>query len=72
LGGIICAIKRNTEALVVANKEAGLEVSADKTKYVVMSRDQNAGGSQSIKIDNSSFESVEQFKYLGTTLTNQN
>ena len=39
---------------------------------MVMSRDQNAGRSHSIKIDNSSIERVEEFKYLGTTLTNQN
>ena len=37
-----------------------------------MSRDQNAGQSHSTKTDNSSIERVEQFKYLGTTLTNQN
>jgi len=37
-----------------------------------MSRDQNAGRSHDIKIDNSCFERVEQFRYLGTTLTNQN
>jgi len=37
-----------------------------------MSGDQNAGQNHSIKIDNSSFERVEQFKYLGTTLTNRN
>jgi hypothetical protein len=37
-----------------------------------MSRDQNVGRNHSIKIDNSSFERVEEFKYLGTTLTNQN
>jgi hypothetical protein len=37
-----------------------------------MSRDQNAGRNHDIKIDNSCFERVEQFKYLGTTLTNQN
>jgi len=37
-----------------------------------MSQDQNAGRNHSIKIDKSSSESVEQFKYLGTTLTNQN
>ena len=36
------------------------------------SRDQDPGRSHSIKIDNSSFERVEEFKYLGTTLTNQN
>jgi len=34
-----------------------------------MSRDQNAGRSHNMKIDNSSFESVEVFKYLGKTLT---
>jgi len=39
---------------------------------MVMSPDQNAGSSHSIKIDNISFESVEELKYLGTTLTYQN
>jgi len=37
-----------------------------------MSRDQNAGQSHSMKIDNSSFERVELFRYLGTALTIQN
>jgi len=37
-----------------------------------MSRDQNAGGSHSIKIDNSFFERTEGLKYLGTNLINQN
>ena len=58
----------NEEALIVANKEIGLEVTADKTKYMVMSWDQIAGRSRSMKIDNCSFESVEQFKYLGHNL----
>ena len=39
---------------------------------MIMSRDQNAGQSQSMKIDNSSIERVEEFKYLGTALTSQN
>ena len=47
-------------------------MDADKTKYMVMSRDQNAGQNHNMKIDNSSFERVEEFKYLGTTSTNQN
>jgi len=72
LGGCAHTIKKNTEALVVASKETGLEVNADRTKYMVMSRDQNAGQNQNINIDNSSFERVEEFKYLGSTLTNQN
>jgi hypothetical protein len=46
--------------------------NADKTKYMVMSRDQNAGRTHSIKTDNSFFERVEEFKYLGTTLTSDN
>jgi hypothetical protein len=55
-----------------ASKEIGLEVNAEKTEYMVMSRDQNAGRNINIQVGNKSFESVEQFKYLGTTLTNQN
>ena len=39
---------------------------------MVMSRDQNAGRSYIMKTDNSSFERVEEFKYLGKTLTNKN
>ena len=65
-------IKKNTEVLVVASKETGLEVNADKTKHVAMFQDQNARRSHNIEIYNSSFERAEQFKYLGTTLTNQN
>jgi hypothetical protein len=38
--------------LVVSSKETGLEVNADKTRYMVNSRDQNAGQSYNIKIDN--------------------
>jgi len=39
---------------------------------MIMSRDQNAGRSHSMKIGNRSIERVEEFKYLGTTLTNKN
>ena len=52
--------------------ENGLDVIAGNIKYMVMSRDQNAGRSHNIKNDNRSFERVEQFKYLGTILKNQN
>ena len=44
----------------------------DKTKYMAISRDPNAGQSHGMKIDNSSFERVEELKYLGTTLISQN
>jgi hypothetical protein len=43
LGGSIHTISKNTEVLLIASKEIGLEVNAEKTKYMVMSRDQNAG-----------------------------
>ena len=43
LGGSVHTLKENAEALIVASKETGREVNADKTKYTVMSRDQNAG-----------------------------
>jgi len=36
-----------------------------------MSQDKNSGRSHSTKIDNSSFETVKEYKYVGTTLTNQ-
>jgi len=39
---------------------------------MTVSRDQNAGRIHSMKVDNSSIERVEEFKYLGTTLKNQN
>jgi len=42
-GGSIHTLKENAEALVAATSETGLEGNADKTKYVVMSRDRNAG-----------------------------
>jgi len=72
LAGSIHTVKENSEALVAATGEILLEISADKTKYMVMSRDQNAGRIQSVRTDNCTFERVEGFKYLGKTLTNQN
>ena len=72
LGGSVHTIKENAEALIVASKETGVEVNADKTKYIIMSRDQNAEQRHNMKTDNRTLESVEEFKYLGKTLTNQN
>jgi uncharacterized protein related to proFAR isomerase len=65
LGGSVhtTRIEEKTETLVVVSKEIGLEVNADKTKYMVTSQDQNVGRIHNIKID-SLFEMVEQLKYL--------
>ena len=65
-------VQKNTEGLLIAIKESGLEANVDKIKYMVSSRDQNAGRSHSMKTDNRSFERVEEFKYWTTTLTHQN
>ena len=45
---------------------------ADKTNYMVMSRDQIAGRSQNIKTDDNFFERVVEFRFFSTTLMNQN
>jgi hypothetical protein len=42
-------------------------MNVDKTNYMVMSQDQNAGRNHNIKIHNSSFESVEELRYLEKT-----
>ena len=72
LGGSAHTVKENAEALLVATKEIGLELIADNTKYMVMSRDRNAGRGHSVKNDNNSIERVEEFRYLGTMSTDQN
>ena len=53
LGGSIHAVRKTHIYFVFASKEIGLEVNADKTKYMFMSRDQSAGRSHNTKIDKS-------------------
>jgi hypothetical protein len=72
LGDNIDIIKKNIETLIDASKEVGLEVNTEKTKYMLLSRHQNVGQNHDIKIDNRCFENVSQFRYFGTTITNQN
>jgi hypothetical protein len=72
LGDNIGTINKNTETLIDASKEVGVQVNIEKTKYMLMSHDQNAGQNQDTQIGNRSFENVSQFKYLGMKVTNQN
>jgi hypothetical protein len=52
LGDNIDIINKNTHALIDASKEVGLEVNKEKTKYMLVSRDQNAGENRKINIGN--------------------
>jgi hypothetical protein len=49
-----------------------LEVNPEESKYMLMSRSQKVGQNRCIKLANRSFEDVAKFKYLGTTLADQN
>ena len=68
LGGSIHTLKENAEALVAATRDIGLEVSPDKTKCMVMSRDKNAGRNHSMRVDNSTFETKIGHMFMRTFL----
>jgi hypothetical protein len=68
LGNSVNTIKKNTETLLVASKDVGLEINAEKTKYM-MSQHQNSGQNQNTRIANELFENVAKLKYLVMTQT---
>jgi hypothetical protein len=49
-----------------------IPLPTEVTKYMIMSRHPNSGQNHNIRTANESFENVAKFKYVGTTLTNQN
>ena len=55
-------VRGNREILIKANKDIGLEVNSEKTKYMITSRQQNVVHNENIVIGNLSFENVEKFR----------
>jgi hypothetical protein len=72
LGDSVNTIKEKSETHLVVSRDIGREINAEKTKYMIMSRLPKSGQNQNIRIANELFVKVAKFKYLGTTLTNQN
>jgi hypothetical protein len=68
----INTIKEKTGTLLEVSKDAGLEINAEKSKYMIMSHHPTSGQNQNIRIANDSFENVAKFKNLRMRLTNQN
>jgi hypothetical protein len=64
LGNNIKTIKKNTGTVIDTSKEAGLEITVEKTRYMLVSHHQNVGQNWDITIANRSFEKVSLFKYL--------
>jgi hypothetical protein len=67
LGDSVNTIKENTETLLEANWDVGLETDVEKTKYMIISRHPNSRQNQNMRIADESFENVAKFKYLGDT-----
>jgi hypothetical protein len=64
LGNSTNTIKENTKFLLGASRDVGLEINAEKTKYMIMSCHQNRGQNQNIRIANKSFENAAKVKYF--------
>jgi hypothetical protein len=69
-GDYVNTIKEKTETITECSKNDGLEINAEKTKYMIMSLYPNSGRNQNIRKVNESFKNVTKFKYLRTTLKN--
>jgi hypothetical protein len=71
LGDNIDTIKKNRETLLDATKEIGLEINVEKTYCLLLSRHQNVGQKQDLRIADRTFGNVSQFNYLRTIVTSQ-
>jgi hypothetical protein len=64
-------INKNTDTLIDASKEVGLDVNTERVKHMLLSHHQNVGQIHETKVESRIFEHATQFKCLGTTTTNQ-
>jgi hypothetical protein len=72
VGENIYTIKKNSEAFLDVNVKVRLQVNPKKIKYMLISHSQKIGQKHRMKTENRSFKGVGKFKYLGTTLIDQN
>src|SRR5579871_6568704 len=66
------AVKTNTEILIRASREIGVNISEEKSKYMVMDRNEGSVGNEALTVDRMSFERVKKFKCLGALITGKN
>ena len=64
--------KKNPQSSAIVSREVSQAVSADRTKCVYMTCEQNVGQNYIVKIGNTSFENIVKFRYWGATIVNQN
>uniref|UniRef100_A0A2S2PC31 Reverse transcriptase domain-containing protein n=1 Tax=Schizaphis graminum TaxID=13262 RepID=A0A2S2PC31_SCHGA len=66
-------LKEQSKKLINAAKRVGLEINAEKTEYMVVQRHEQIGCRNAVlEVENYKFKRVQQFKYLGTLITQQN
>jgi hypothetical protein len=65
LSDSINTIKENTESLLEASRDVGLEINAERRKYMIMSCHPNSGQNQNIRIANELFRKVAKFNTWG-------
>ena len=70
LGENLQTVRENTKVFI--KEHISLEINAERTKYVITSRQQNVAQNQNVTIRNLLIENVEKFKYLGVIVTNTN